>query len=49
MLRATDIISKVFGGGQPTSRGRTARLCRVTFDVFARLSGFHTMSVLLNL
>ncbi len=49
MLRATDIISKVFGGGQPTSRGRRARLRRVTFDVFAQLWRQHTMSVLLNL
>ena len=32
----------------PTSRGRKARLRRVTFDVFAQFSRFHTMKVLLN-
>ena len=31
--------------GLPTSRGRKARLRRVTFDVFAQFSRFHTMSV----
>ena len=33
----------------PTSRGRKARLRRVTFDVFAQFLRQHTMSVLLNL
>ncbi len=33
----------------PTSRGRKVRLRRVTFDVFAQLTDFHTMSVLLNI
>jgi hypothetical protein len=31
-----------------TSRGRKARLRRVTFAVFAQFSRFHTMIVLLN-
>jgi hypothetical protein len=29
----------------PTSRGRRARRCRVTFAVFAQFSCFHTMRV----
>ena len=34
--------------GRLTSRGRKARLRRVTFDVFAQFSSFHTMRLLLN-
>jgi len=33
---------------RPTSRGRTARRCRVTFAVFAQFLRFHTMSVCFN-
>jgi hypothetical protein len=34
-----------YSSSLPTSRGRKARLCRVTFDVFAQFSRLHTMSV----
>ena len=38
-------IRRIVAAPPPTNRARTDRLRRITFDVFAQFSRFHTMSV----